>query len=353
MQRALFITTIDFSKIKNGGALYSKYLFEFLGKSTKIDAVILRHNDTSLIQFTVTLFFAFWHSIKHGVPFNVSLYNILGKRCFKKSNLNISDYDLVIFDHVECFTLFDRTYRGLNVLIAHNIEADIMVERFRKFKFLQKLLFNEKSMKTFEDKAFRDADCIVCISALDKKYIQKFNHSVFQILPLKRYGAEKLKRNLECFSFGFIGSFDWSPNLDAVGKIVSSYKDLFCQGDKLLVAGGGWESFDWTGINVKLLGFVDSVDVFYRDLDFLICPIISGGGVPVKVLEALNYGVPVLTTQRVIDAIFASDVNECQDFGIYLIDDFREKRCKLMEDPVYDIKSINDDRLRLKEFFDE
>lgn len=43
-------------------------------------------------------------------------------------------------------------------------------------------------------------------------------------------------------------------------------------------------------------GFVDDLDVLYADARIVICPILSGGGTRVKIMEAAAYGKPIVST---------------------------------------------------------
>lgn len=48
--------------------------------------------------------------------------------------------------------------------------------------------------------------------------------------------------------------------------------------------------------NCKFLGYVDSLQGFYDSCSVIVAPLLSGGGVKIKVAEALCYGKPVVTT---------------------------------------------------------
>ena len=47
---------------------------------------------------------------------------------------------------------------------------------------------------------------------------------------------------------------------------------------------------------IKFLGRVDSLKEFYGDVDFVINPVRSGGGLKIKNVEALSHGIPLITT---------------------------------------------------------
>ena len=47
---------------------------------------------------------------------------------------------------------------------------------------------------------------------------------------------------------------------------------------------------------VQLLGFVPDIGKFYRDMDVIISPVTMGTGINVKTVQAMAFGMPLLTT---------------------------------------------------------
>ena len=52
----------------------------------------------------------------------------------------------------------------------------------------------------------------------------------------------------------------------------------------------------FAGRHVRLLGFVPEIDGFYRGIDLALAPVRVGTGINIKMVEALDFGVPVLST---------------------------------------------------------
>ena len=48
---------------------------------------------------------------------------------------------------------------------------------------------------------------------------------------------------------------------------------------------------------VKFTGFYKDTIDFYKDVDCVVCPIVFGTGINVKMIEAMSFGLPVLTTE--------------------------------------------------------
>lgn len=63
--------------------------------------------------------------------------------------------------------------------------------------------------------------------------------------------------------------------------------------------------------NVIKYGMVDDLQEFYNHAKIVICPMLSGTGVKIKVLEALSYGLPVVTNRRGVDGLINKKNNGC------------------------------------------
>ncbi|MGO4651543.1 glycosyltransferase [Arthrobacter sp. 2RAF22] len=99
---------------------------------------------------------------------------------------------------------------------------------------------------------------------------------------------------------GFIGNFDYPPNVMSLRKFFRDFAGEFIQkGIAIKVAGFGSEVVKGWGIPVEVLGRVDSLGDFYRQIDAAIVPIDHGGGIKAKAVEAMAYGVPVFGTAHV------------------------------------------------------
>lgn len=63
--------------------------------------------------------------------------------------------------------------------------------------------------------------------------------------------------------------------------------------------------------NVVKYGMVDDLDDFYSHSKVAICPMLSGTGIKIKVIEALSYGIPVVTNRRGVDGLVNKKENGC------------------------------------------
>ncbi len=105
--------------------------------------------------------------------------------------------------------------------------------------------------------------------------------------------------------------------------------------------------------NVEKIKFVENLDAIYSQSKIAICPMLSGTGLKIKVIEAMSFGLPVVCNERGVDGLLNKIHNGCLvtnneiQFSNYiseLIDnnDFYEKTslaCKLYFEEIHDTKS--------------
>jgi hypothetical protein len=100
---------------------------------------------------------------------------------------------------------------------------------------------------------------------------------------------------------GFLGNFEFWPNRDAYDALLRHWREpLLRDGWRIIVAGRHSESLPQAD-GVDIIGAVDSVKDFYQQIDVALAPIRLGGGIKVKLVEAMAYGVPLVTTQFALE----------------------------------------------------
>ena len=96
----------------------------------------------------------------------------------------------------------------------------------------------------------------------------------------------------------FVGS-DNPFNIEAVNWFLANVWSMLGQQVTLAVAGDVCNSVDSSKIDgksrVHLLGRVDDLSDLYRNSKVAICPMLHGTGLKIKIIEALSYGLPVIS----------------------------------------------------------
>lgn len=101
----------------------------------------------------------------------------------------------------------------------------------------------------------------------------------------------------------FVGTFAWEPNVQAMDFFLTQcWQQVKAKvpDARLLVVGKHPEkipSFSRIFEGVEFSGFVEDIAEAYRKARVVICPILSGGGTRVKLVEAAAYGKPIVSTR--------------------------------------------------------
>lgn len=108
---------------------------------------------------------------------------------------------------------------------------------------------------------------------------------------------------LDARAAGFIGNLAFWPNRDAVDFLLTEWwPRLEANGWSLVIAGAGSDELSLpTG--VKAMGPVRSVGDFYSSISLALAPIRLGGGLKVKVVEALRHGLSVVATREAVEGL--------------------------------------------------
>lgn len=134
----------------------------------------------------------------------------------------------------------------------------------------------------------------------------------------------------------FVGSFRHIPNLVALEWFARFVLPLIVAqlpGTRLLVAGSEppqRHAFADPANAVDLLGFVDDVQPLFSSCALFVCPIRSGSGVRVKLLEAFACGIPVVSTTLGAEGLARTDGEFCAIADD--AEDFAKKAIQLLRD---------------------
>jgi glycosyltransferase involved in cell wall biosynthesis len=108
----------------------------------------------------------------------------------------------------------------------------------------------------------------------------------------------------------FVGDFSYEPNRRALRFLVREVAPALAARDadvRIVVAGRGSETFDSRHPLVELCGFVPDLRPLYEAAGCVVVPLREGGGSPLKFVEALAHGLPVVATPHAAAGLDALD----------------------------------------------
>lgn len=104
----------------------------------------------------------------------------------------------------------------------------------------------------------------------------------------------------------FFGSLSYQPNTEALVYILKEINPLLLKRNdfnyKILICGSGLpEKFDnldeYKTQHIEFVGFVENIEEYIQAADITLNPVISGGGVKTKMIEAIAIGTSVIATE--------------------------------------------------------
>ncbi|XEM88478.1 glycosyltransferase [Rhodococcus sp. JVH1] len=128
--------------------------------------------------------------------------------------------------------------------------------------------------------------------------------------------------------FGMLANFDYPPNRDAYRRLIEEWiPHLGLNSNRVIVAGFGSNDLPVNEC-IDMWGPLESTDEFYRRVDVALAPIALGGGMKVKVVEAMAHGLPVITTEQARAGLPPAIRAECIDWREFAL----ANRC-VVKDP--------------------
>jgi glycosyltransferase involved in cell wall biosynthesis len=160
-----------------------------------------------------------------------------------------------------------------------------------------------ESLRRYETRSLDVPDAIVPISRDDLDEFRRLGATrPMHVAPCGMKAAEVRDDVSVYMTVGFIGSLDFRPNQQAVQwildelwpRVVARVPEA-----RLSIAGSSppvWLRERVFASSIDFLGFVDDPQSFLRRMSVVIAPLFAGGGMRIKVLEAMALGRPVVAT---------------------------------------------------------
>lgn len=169
-----------------------------------------------------------------------------------------------------------------------------------------KLYLHHPSFVYNEYKSIQNADKIICLNSRDSELIQKeYNRIADEIIPINikdKFDNDKIctQKVKEPINILFIGVY-YLPNLVGIKWFID--KVLPNVNAKLTIVGKNMELLKSEVDNecVEIHGYVDNLEEFYYKSDLVVAPIFDGGGMKVKIAEALMYGKNIIGTSEAFE----------------------------------------------------
>lgn len=247
-----------------------------------------------------------------GESYHVSRFVSERFRSELKKVLESKDYDAVILETVFTApyikTVREISPRTLVILRAHNVEHEIWERVARNSGLLKKWYLNLQAgrLKKFEISAGNACDILGTVTSRDADTFRLLGtgHKIISIpigIDVRDY-TENVESFSKPVSMAFIGSLDWMPNEEGLRWFLDNIwkKRLHLLFPDLTFHIAGRNAPSWLKhldtAGVIFHGEVPDAREFLLQHSISVVPLLSGGGMRVKILEAMALGRMVIST---------------------------------------------------------
>jgi polysaccharide biosynthesis protein PslH len=278
------------------------------------DPSVLKNITTRVYDVTIDTtitFFGLLAGVFEAMPYNIKRFK---SNDFKALLINIfskNTYDIVQIEgsYMALYIPTIRQYSKAKIVLrSHNIEHEIWQRMsLNETNPLKKYYFSmlSKKIKKFEDISLHGFDAIVAITSRDADYYKNKNYKGELIYinagaDLELFVPDNTK--LVAGSICFLAGLDWLPNkqgldwfLSEIWNAVSAkYPHI-----SLHIAGKAMpESYYLLqSTQIKVHGMVPDAMDYLQNYEIFIVPLLSGGGMRLKVVEGMALAKCIVTTQ--------------------------------------------------------
>ncbi|PEQ14233.1 hypothetical protein B2G71_01085 [Novosphingobium sp. PC22D] len=214
--------------------------------------------------------------------------------------------DIVVINSADLLPLIedkDEAGAARYVLVSHNVETEIIRGQIAATALpapLKRLLARDvAATQAAEAAGARRMALIVCISHDDACWYREHAPGVPVIAVPGAFDGSPWQGPRPALDgplrLAMLANMDWWPNLEGAGWLVNVLLPRL-EGVEVHLYGPGSERYAGRHPMLHAHGYVESLDTIWRDTHIMACPIFSGSGVNVKLVEALFHRVPVLAT---------------------------------------------------------
>ncbi len=262
------------------------------------------------IDTTVTVF-GVAANLFSKTSFNVDRYYDPEFETLLIRELRNTNYDIIQFEglFVSLYLPAVRKHSKAKLIYrGHNIENQIWerlsLQKLDPFK-RSYLRMHARRIKNYEQQQLNKFDAIVVFTGQDKNTLEEYGISVLiEVLPiglrLEKYVVDISKTEFP--SLFFLGSLDWLPNREGMEWFLDTFVNDITNGDlpvKLYVAGNDiperFDDYEALG-KIFIQGEVDNALEFVNSKSIMIVPLVSGGGMRVKIVEGMAMQKCIIST---------------------------------------------------------
>ncbi|WP_293305020.1 glycosyltransferase [Pedobacter sp. UBA5917] len=224
------------------------------------------------------------------------------KRAFNKILKN-SDYDYIFINYASWATLVDNnhlTKKAITVIDTHDF---ITAQLQKKVNIGQSFKEEIRRISLF--------DIALAISVEEQYIFSQFCKNRVALAPMMLDKPENQNATEEKpFDLIYVAS-DNIHNQKSANWFFSKVYPLLPGNIQICIIGQINEHLSIKAPNVIAVNFAEDLSTYYQNAKVALCPMLTGTGTKIKVVEALSYGLPIVCNTRGIDGLINKTNNGC------------------------------------------
>jgi glycosyltransferase involved in cell wall biosynthesis len=224
------------------------------------------------------------------------------KRAFKKILKN-NDYDYILINYASWATLVEHnhlTKRSIKVIDTHDF---ITAQLQKKNNIGQSFKEEIRRISLF--------DIALAISVEEQYIFSQFCKNRVVLAPMMLDKPENIHITKEkSFDLIYVASNN-IHNQKAANWFFNEVYPLLPTNIQICVIGQINEHLSIKAPNIVSVNFAEDLSNYYQKAKVAICPMLTGTGTKIKVVEALSYGLPIVCNTRGIDGLINKTDNGC------------------------------------------
>lgn len=262
----------------------------------------IRKNIIKLSKVLINDFFS-------GIPYltnkfiNKKMVDLICK-CFDSNDY----FDYVFIDYFNMgyyFDFIEKKYKnkfGKIIFKDHNIENKLIKQEYNISKgIIKKILQREwKITEQYEISLIKKANICYSVCNENRDYLRQYNKKSYSMLPIYEVKNERTSLSEEPNMFYF-GNLSWRQNYEGLIWFIEKVFPIIktnVSNAKLIIAGSGLNDnpFEKYGDDIQYLGYIDDISHIYDDKKVFVVPLKEGSGIRIKILDAFNNDIAVVST---------------------------------------------------------
>lgn len=292
---------IDFVSLSDWGEWNPETIGKFKRIFPHINLVLLRRK----IEKSKVLKSIFLYKIPNAIPkllrgTSVDISNPFLNKKFTKI-INSKKYDIIIISYALWGSLVKNiNYKSHLILDTHDF---ITAQNREKKKKIGRYFQSEMDIINLFDE--------IWTFSVEEKYIfEQFSNKKIVHLPIAFEQKHLTKKEQYAYDIVYVASRN-PHNIKGIHWFLNEVLPLLNPKYEVHIIGRICQEINDEYENVIKHGLVDDISDFYENARITICPMLSGTGVKIKVLESLSYGIPVVTNTRGVDGLSNKSENGC------------------------------------------